>query len=290
MDSIFKEAWDNELKKNQMPTKFSGVEFVHYDELKSEIDKKTKKFATKMISNFLNGKVYIIKNSFEPNFVYDLKKKVVNFWNNNPDTYYEMKEGCPDFHRVITPDKATKYSLGAVRHSTYFFPWNQDLKDYMQEIYKRWRYMKFVAGLKFTEYEKNTPKDVAIDRIQIVCYPPGCGGVEKHTDTDSNSNLAISCHLSSRKELDFKTGGFYAVDEKSSKIDIEPHIEVGDMSVYCSTVEHGVESIDIQLKDKSYNWNSGIGRWWMGLFCPDSNEIKKRNTSISLETFHSKKV
>ena len=122
MNSLFKEAWDNELKKNQMPTKFSGVEFVHYDELKSEIDKKTKKFATKMISNFLNGKVYIIKNSFEPNFVYDLKKKVVNFWNNNPDTYYEMKEGCPDFHRVITPDKATKYSLGAVRHSTYFFP------------------------------------------------------------------------------------------------------------------------------------------------------------------------
>ena len=74
------------------------------------------------------------------------------------------------------------------------------------------------------------------------------------------------------------------------KIDIEPYIEVGDMSVYCPTVEHGVKSIDIQLKGKSYNWNSGIGRWWMGLFCPDSNEINKRNTSISLETFHSKKV
>lgn len=290
MNSIFKEAWELGLKKNKMPSKFTGIEFVNYDELKFEIDKKTEKFANKMVSNFLNGKVYIIKNSFETNFVKDLKQKVINFWNSNPDSYFEMKEGCPDFHRIVTPDRASKYSLGAVRHSTYFFPWNRDLGDFMEEIYKRWRYMKFVAGLKFDEYEKNTPRDVAIDRIQIVCYPPGCGGVEKHTDTDSNSNLAISCHLSSRKAHDFKTGGFYAVDGKNKKIDIEPDIEVGDMSVYCPTVEHGVTAVDGEFKGKNYNWNSGIGRWWMGLFCPDSNEIKKRKTSVSLETFHSKKV
>ena len=289
MNSFFKIAWDKGLENKKMPSKFSGIEVLEFDDLKSEIDNKNEKFANKVVSNFLNGKVYIFKNSFKLNFIDSLKKKVINFWKNNPDTYHEMKEGCSDFHRIITPDKALKYSLGAVRHSTYFFPWNQELGNYMEEIYKRWRYMKYIAGLNLGEYEKNTPKDVAIDRIQIVCYPPGCGGVEKHTDTDSNCNLAISSHLSSRKAHDFETGGFYAVNEKNEKIDIEPGIETGDMTVYCPSVEHGVESIDKKFDYKSYNWNSGVGRWWMGLFTPDSNVIEKRKTSVSLEKFHSKK-
>ena len=59
--------------------------------------------------------------------------------------------------------------------------------------------IKFIAGLKENEYEKNTPKDGSVDRIQIVCYPPKYGGVETHTDTSSNCNLAISCYLSSKK-------------------------------------------------------------------------------------------
>ena len=37
-----------------------------------------------------------------------------------------MIEGCPDYHRVITPEAAKSYSVGAVRHTTYFFKWNND--------------------------------------------------------------------------------------------------------------------------------------------------------------------
>ena len=49
------------------------------------------------------------------------------------------------------------------------------------------------------------------------------------------------------------------------KIDIEDYIGIGDMSLFCPTIEHGVMPID-HLSRKKYNWNSGIGRWWMGLF------------------------
>ena len=31
-----------------------------------------------------------------------------------------MLEGCPDYHRIITPEIAKNYSVGAVRHTTYF--------------------------------------------------------------------------------------------------------------------------------------------------------------------------
>ena len=111
MSSFFKIAWDKGLKNKKMPKKFSGIKVLEFDELKSEVDKKNEKFAYNIVSNFLNGNAYIFKNSFDVSFINSLKEKVINFWKNNPDTYHEMKEGCPDFHRVITPDKALKYYL-----------------------------------------------------------------------------------------------------------------------------------------------------------------------------------
>ena len=59
------------------------------------------------------------------------------------------------------------------------------------------------------------------------------------------------------------------------------------MSLFCPTIEHGVFPIDQTSNIKNYDWNSGIGRWWMGLFTNDSNMKKKRRTSESLEKYHS---
>ena len=63
------------------------------------------------------------------------------------------------------------------------------------------------------------------------------------------------------------------------------------MSLFCPTIEHGVMPIDHLSKEKKkYNWNSGIGRWWMGLFTNDSNMKKNRKTSQSLEKYHSENI
>ena len=200
-----------------------------------------------------------------------------------------MIEGCPDYHRVITPEAAKNYSVGAVRHTTYFFKWNNDPCNFNEKIYERWRYSKFVAGLGFNQFENNTPKDGSVDRIQIVCYPPKYGGVEVHKDTISNSPLAISCYLSS-KNIDFKTGGFYCMDKHNNKINLEDKIKAGDLSLYCATIDHGVDPIDSDSNVKDYDWYSGIGRWWMGLFTNDSNLKKNRNTSLSLDKYHSENI
>ena len=273
-----------------MPSKYTGVKEISYNEFKKLKDEPNLKNTENLINDFLNGKVLIVKNVFDVELVKYIKKQVVNFWKNNPNTYFKLVEKCPDFHRVITPDLAKNYSVGAVRHTTYFFPWNNDPCKFNETIYERWRYSKHIAGLKSNEYEKNTPKDGSIDRIQIVCYPPKYGGVEKHVDTSSNSNLAISCYLSSKKNLDFKSGGFYCVNDQNKNINLEDHIDVGDMSLYCPTVEHGVDPIDLDSKIVDYDWYSGIGRWWMGLFTNDSNLIQNRKTSKSLSNYHSEKI
>ena len=44
------------------------------------------------------------------------------------------------------------------------------------------RRTRFLMGLRPDEYEKNTPKDGVVDRIQIVQYPPRVGFLEPHSD------------------------------------------------------------------------------------------------------------
>lgn len=284
MSSKFKPIWKNFLEHKKMPSRFSGILKMTYNELKSLRSEFDQNMSKKIIEQLINGKVLIVKEAFSKKDVSDIKKKIINFWKTQPDSFHKMLEGCPDFHRVISPRIAKNYSVGAVRHTTYFFPWNNDPCNFNEKIYERWRYSKYLAGLSDNEFESNTPKDGSVDRIQIVCYPPGFGGVETHTDTNSNSPLAISCYLSDRKK-DFKTGGFYCLDTADKIVDIEPFIEEGDMSLYCPTIEHGVEKIDKNIKDidiNKYDWNSGIGRWWMGLFTNDSNEKLTRKTSTSL--------
>ena len=287
MNSKFKKIWQEALNDKKLPSKFSGVFEIDYNEFKNLKDNFDQKKAENLVKEFMSGKILIVKEAFEKSFVKEIKDKIKVYWKNNPDTFHKMIEGCPDFHRIITPEKAKNYALGAVRHTTYFFNWNNDPCNFNERIYERWRYAKYISGLQQNKYENNTPKDGSVDRIQIVCYPPKYGGVETHKDTTSNSPLAISCYLSSKKDNDFKSGGFYCLDHLNKKINLEKNIEAGDMSLYISNLQHGVEPIDKDSKIKDYDWNSGIGRWWMGLFTNDSNLKNNRSTSISLSKFHS---
>ena len=193
MNSKFKKIWDDLLRVYQMPKRCTGTKSISYNQLKELCENFDKNASEDLINNLINGKILLIKEAFSIKEVDVIKNKIFNFWKKNPDTYHKMTEGCPDFHRIITPEIAKNYSVGAVRHTTYFFPWNDDPCGFNEMIYERWRYSKYVAGLSYKEYENNTPKDGSIDRIQIVCYPPKFGGVETHVDTESNNPLAISC-------------------------------------------------------------------------------------------------
>jgi len=290
MESKYKKIWNELLSKKNFPKFYSGTIEISYDDFKLLKDDFNKDKAKDIIAALIDGKVLLVKGVFNKNLVNRIKTEVVRFWKNNPNTFYTLDENCPDFHRIITPEIAKKYSVGAVRHTTYFFPWNDDPCKFNEIIYERWEYSKYLAGLKHDENRKNTPKDGTIDRIQIACYPPKYGGLEKHSDTTSNSPLAVSCYLSSRKDKDFISGGFFGVDKNNEFIDIENSIDSGDMSLYCGTVQHGVEAIDKDSNIVNYDWNSGTGRWWMGLFSPDSDMKKNRKTAISLERYHSESL
>ena len=111
MNSDFKEIWKNLLKIKKMPSKYTGVKEISYNEFKKLKDEPNLKNTENLINDFLNGKVLIVKNVFDVELVKYIKKQVVNFWKNNPNTYFKLVEKCPDFHRVIPPDLAKNYSV-----------------------------------------------------------------------------------------------------------------------------------------------------------------------------------
>jgi hypothetical protein len=288
--SKYKKIWDEFLKERKLPRKITGFFQMPYNELINSCEKFNLDKAKKIVSNLIDGKILLVKGVLSDSLVNDIKFKVKKFWKENPDTFYKIHEGCPDFHRLITPLRAANYSCGAVKHATFFFRWNKDPYGFKKIIYERWRYIKYIAGLNYNEYENNTPKDGPVDRMQISCYPRKLGGLEKHFDPHHNCLLIGSCYLSSLKNSDFSTGGFYCVDNENKNILLEKEIDIGDLGLFIPTIEHGVSQIDGESEQKNYDWDSGIGRWWIGLFTTDSDLVKNRISIQSLERFHSEKV
>lgn len=282
--NIYKKIWDKELASNGMPAFYTGVTKIPFLDFKEAINEEKEEFISKIIKDLVGGKVILIKSAFSDEFVKNLKIEVKNFWKNNPDTFYKMLEGCKDFHRIITPDKAKNYSVGAVKHASYFFPWNDDPCKINKTIFNRWGYIKKLSGLKFDQFQNNTPKDGRVDRIQIAVYPPGFGELETHTDPINTTPLAISGYFSSIKSGDFNSGGFYCVDQNGVNNNLESEIDIGDMGFFCASLKHGVTAIDSEsapLDYKNHDWNQGLGRWFLGIYTNDSDEKKNRTTSIS---------
>ena len=288
--SKYKEIWNEFLKERKLPNKCTGFSQISFDELVNSCEKFNLDKAKKIVSNLIDGKVLLVKNTLSENLVNEIKLKVKKFWKENPDNFNKINEGCPDFHRIITPQRATNYSCGAVKHATYFFRWNNDPYGFKKIIFERWKYIKYISGLNYNKYVNNTPKDGPVDRLQISCYPKKLGGLEKHIDPSHNCLLIGSCYLSSIKNNDFSTGGFYCVDNNNENIYFEDKIDRGDLGLFIPTIQHGVSQIDRESEQTNYDWDSGIGRWWIGLYTTDSDTVKNRITIKPLERPHSEIV
>ena len=200
----------------------------------------------------------------------ELKHKALKFFQSEPSSFHPMQGLPPDFHKIITEEEGKKYSFPLVKHAAYYFPWNQD--PIWGPIWERWRIIKRLMGLETDAYEKNSPKDGVVDRIQIAHYPPTIGYLAPHTDPYLHQRLFLSAYMSKRG-LDYHGGGFYVVDSDNERRFAEDEIEVGDIGIGYATVVHGVKPCDGEAE-----WTSGNGRWFLGLYSNVSDEVKDRHT------------
>lgn len=120
-----------------------------------------------------------------------------------------------------------------------------------------------------------------MDRVQVVRYPENTGHTESHFHDPINQRIIISVYMS-KKNKDYNNGGTYFF-KRNKKKNIENNLDIGDIGLFYSTLHHGVDKVSINKGTKLKEKNKKLfGRWWCGLYSPESNYNKKRNTSSPL--------
>lgn len=250
------------------------LRYQSYHRFKELILKPDPEFVWGTLVSLYMGDVYLLTDAFDPQWMKEIKDKTMSYFRSRPSEFYRMFEGCPDFHRAIDIETSKKYSFNVCKHSAFFYPWNDDPLDLFATVYERWRVIKILMGLQPDQYEKNTPKDGVIDRIQVAQYPPKIGFLEPHQDPYLHQRLFFSGYMTKRG-MDYQDGGFYVVDRKNQIIELEKDINVGDIGIGYATIYHGVAPCDRNVEP---DWNSPAGRWFLSMYSNDSDEVKYRHT------------
>lgn len=272
MENI-KDYWEQKEISNNHPLYLNNYISIDSSEFYSKLE--NNKEAYKLIDELYSGSFYLIKNAIDKNFLDNLKEKLISYSNSVPSSFHKMLEGCPNFHREIDEQKSLNYSVKAVRHSYYFFRWNDDTFNLFTNTDKIWSSIKLLGGLNPESFVKNTPQDGIVDRIQVVRYPANTGFIEPHQHDPINQRLIISIYMS-KKNVDYLEGGTYFFDNEDNKVEVEDDIDPGDVGIFYGSLKHAVSPV--KLKNTISENNNG-GRWWIGLYSPETDYIKNRHTS-----------
>jgi hypothetical protein len=266
--NIFAEKWLEIEKDNNPPKKYGKAKIVEYEEFSKKIIKQDVNFVKDIISSFYSGDLYIVKNVLSKNEVDYIINETFNYNQSTPSSFFKMIEGVPNFHRWIDKSLESKYTIKYSKHSTYLFNWNKDIGKIREIIQNACRPFKLLSGLSLTQFERNTPKEKIVERLQIARYPPQ-GFIEPHTDAHTLLRLVISGYLSRRGES-YKEGGFYLCNNDGSEKDVESLIESGDVGLFYASLRHGMRTID---PNKEPDIKKRDGRWWYGLNVHHSDHV-----------------
>ena len=275
MENKYKTEWERLEHSRPRPERARNVIQMDYQEFKGKVQEQADSFVHSIVDSLYSGDTYLLKGAYPKEFMTNLRKRVHAYFQEKPSEFFKMLEGVPNFYRNIDPETGKKYSIASCKQEAYVFPWNDDSLELLEPLYERWRVIKFLMGLQPDEYEKNTPKDGVVDRIQIVRYLPRIGFVEPHTDPYLNHRLIFSAYPSKRG-VDFEGGGFYVVGEGDKAINIEDKIDIGDVCLTYPSVYHGVAPVD---RHKEPSWEKDDGRWFLAPCSVVSDEVQNRHTS-----------
>ena len=266
---IAKKIWS---ERNTPADRFINIKKINFNKLQEIFKNSDFTSFENLVRDLSNGSFLIIEKCFSKNEIDFLKETGNNLMNSQKSSFYKMDKKIPNFWRDITSEHSHKYGVPVVKKSMYFFHWNGEDKLF-ELINKRWDIIKILGGRESSFGKSTLPQDGYIDRIQLVEYPCGTGYLAPHQDPDHNQRCFISGYMS-KIGIDFKTGGFWALNKNNEKVNLEDQIEVGDMGIGSAKIVHGVDQIDDQISSK---------RWFLGLYTNDSDCVKDRITLKSPE-------
>jgi hypothetical protein len=284
VENFYNNHWQKLLKKNYFPSYLNAVESLHFNDFKKIILNKDDK-SEKLLNNVFKGNSLIIKNVFNKQEIIDLKDSIFNIESNQQEQNFRMLDECPNFHLSNKKNSIApiKDNYDETAHSHYFFRWNKDEINIFLKFDKIWDLIKIFSGLEKDSYKLNKPKNLIVDRIQIIRYPLNEGYITTHCDASAWQKLNIGVCFN-EKGKEFNEGGLYLLDKNENKINIEDKLEIGDCFCWIPTIFHGVDIPKLN-NDKNKNWNSKSGRWQALALTVQSHRVKDRLLSTGYERF-----
>lgn len=278
MNGNFKAAW-SKLETSSAPPRFlRNIIKVDFSEFRKQVLNPTLKFVGEITESLYAGDVYILKNALAADYLKKLKHTIFEYGKKNAEGSKQILDGCPNFH-YKSDEKLERPKNGyvALDHSYYFFRWNEDTLSLFKAIDPIWEMAKLLGGFKANEYVKNTPSDYYIDKIQVIHYPTGVGGISVHSDPYSRQKTICGIELTEYGK-DYQSGGYFILNSKKEKVLLSPQIECGSSTLVFPSLFHGVETID---RGKPTNWDSINGRWFFTGFTIDSHLVENREKALS---------
>lgn len=272
MSNKWRMNWD--IMERDPPARARQIKVMDWYDFRQIVSDEDEETVIEIIDSLYEGDVYVLKQAFPRAFMKELIDKTFDYFKQSPSSFHKMLEGTPDFHRQIDLETGKNYSFPVCKHSAFFYPWNDDPLEVWFTVRKRWRVIKHLMGLNPTEYERNTPKDGVVDRIQIAQYPSKYGFLAPHQDPYLHQRLFFSGYMSTRG-TDYTGGGFYVVNQKDEVQNLEHLIQTGDVGIGYATIVHGVAPCNL---DKELRWDLPEGRWFLSMYSNASDEVKDRHT------------
>ena len=284
MKNFYQNSWQKLLKKDYFPSYLKNVQSFEFKDFKSIVLDANDR-SEKLLNDVFKGDSLIIKNVFDKKEIIDLKDSIFDIENNQEEKNFRMLDECPNFHVSNKKNNIApiKDNYDETAHSHYFFRWNKDEINIFKKFDKIWDLIKIFSGLEKDSYKLNKPKDLILDRIQIIRYPLNEGYITTHCDASAWQKLNIGiCFNEQGKE--FNEGGLYLLNKNDKKINIEDKLEIGDCFCWIPTIFHGVDIPKLSNHDNK-DWNSKSGRWQALALTVQSHRVKNRLLSTGYERF-----
>jgi len=276
----YRAVWDRLERPETQPRRMRRLVVRPYAEFEEKIRRAETRFVEETIASFYAGDIYLLKEAFSREEMERPRRLLHEHGRRTPSTFHKMVQNCPNFHRIIDGEvnRAGLYSFEATKHSYYFYLWNEEEFGLWPSVLRRWRPIKLLGGRLPNEFERNTPLDGIVERLQIAHYPSGAGALELHSDPYLYARIIFS-GIMTKRGADFDSGGVYFLDSENRKVDVEERLDLGDLYLSYPTLLHGIDPID---PGRRVDWTDIRGRWWMGIFTNASDHVQNRHTGYGV--------
>jgi hypothetical protein len=268
----FAAAWTDLLSSGPSALRLREIRRLDYQAFKEQLKYADRDFIRGFAASVYSGDLYIFLNAYKPETLRELRQRAFEYGRAIESSVHKMVDGCPDSHSCRDWHTEVNGGYSSTYHLFHFFRWNDDPLGLFELFGELYRMMKLVSGLSPNSFEKSIPSDGTIDRIEISHYPKGVGGIGFHTDPIGNIRFMCTVTLT-ELGTDYKLGGFAVADKEDKVHPVEPLAPLGSIVGFLPSMCHGVEVID---PNRSADWESIDGRWYVGLSCVDSEAVENR--------------